>query len=167
VLGYRAPTWSITARSMWALDILLEEGFLYDSSIFPVHHDLYGVPGAPRTPYTARSGPGGRLIEFPPATVQCGGATLPSAGGGYLRILPFWYTTWALRAFERETSAFVIYFHPWEIDPEQPRIRGRWKSRFRHYTNLGGMEARLRRLIAMRPFRPFRDALPDYNGGHE
>lgn len=159
VVGYRAPSWSITAQSMWALDILLEEGFHYDSSIYPIHHDLYGVPGAPRTPYRARTGNGGELLEFPPATVQLGGATLPSSGGGYLRILPFFYTEWALRRFEKETSAVVVYFHPWELDPEQPRISAGWKSRFRHYTNLHRMQGRLERLLGLRPFGPFRDAV--------
>jgi polysaccharide deacetylase family protein (PEP-CTERM system associated) len=159
VEGYRAPSWSITAKSLWALDILAEEGFVYDSSIYPIHHDLYGYPGAERFPY--RVGPEGReLTEFPPATVQVLGATLPSGGGGYLRIFPFPYTTWALRRLEREDGrAVVVYFHPWELDPDQPRIAARWKSRFRHYTNLGKMESRLRRLLAANRFEPFRELI--------
>jgi polysaccharide deacetylase family protein (PEP-CTERM system associated) len=158
VVGYRAPSWSITAKSLWALDILAEEGFLYDSSIYPIHHDIYGIPGAPRTP-SILTAAGRPLLEFPPATVQVGHATFPAAGGGYLRILPFPYTQWSLRRLERESPVVVVYFHPWEIDPEQPRIGARMRSRLRHYSNLRQMEGRLRRLMEMRPFQPFRDVL--------
>ncbi len=157
VVGYRAPSWSITAKSMWALDILAEEGFLYDSSIYPIHHDLYGIPGAQRFPYQVETSRGGALMEFPPATVQIGRGTFPSAGGGYLRILPFWYTQWSMRRLAHDDGrAVVVYFHPWELDPEQPRIQARLKSRFRHYTNLASMEPRLRRLMSAHSFQPFR-----------
>lgn len=161
VVGYRAPSWSITAQSLWALDVLAEEGFLYDSSIFPIRHDLYGIPGAKRFPYrppTARS----TLMEFPPATVQIMGNTLPAAGGGYLRIFPLAYTQWALRQLEREFAGegvAVVYLHPWEIDPEQPRIAAQLKSRFRHYTNLHRMEPRLRALLNNFRFEPFREVV--------
>ena len=159
VSGYRAPTWSITAQSTWALDILVEEGFTYDSSIFPIRHDLYGIPGAERFPYRLKT-QAGDLLEFPPATVKVLKAILPSAGGGYLRILPFPYTRWALRRMARENGrAVVIYFHPWEIDPEQPRIQSQAKSRFRHYTNLGSMETRLRHLMQSYRFQSFRDLI--------
>jgi len=156
VEGYRAPSWSITSASTWALEILVEEGFTYDSSTFPIRHDLYGIPGAERFPYRIPT-KSGELIEFPPATVKLFNAILPSAGGGYLRIFPFPYTQWALNRIEREDGrAVVVYFHPWEIDPGQPRIQAHAKSRFRHYTNLGSMELRLRRLLQSRPFQPFR-----------
>jgi len=156
VVGYRAPTWSITAQSMWALDVLAEEGFTYDSSIFPIHHDLYGVPGAKRFPYRLKT-KSGELMEFPPATVKVMNSILPSAGGGYLRILPFSYIRWAIRQLAREDGrAVVLYFHPWEIDPDQPRIQAHAKSRLRHYTNLRKMEPRLRRLLQSHRFEPFR-----------
>jgi polysaccharide deacetylase family protein (PEP-CTERM system associated) len=159
VIGFRAPSWSITPESLWAFDILAEEGFVYDASIFPIRHDLYGHPGGQRFPHqiqTAR----GELTEFPSATVQIFGSNIPAAGGGYLRILPFSFTRWALRRIEQEDGrAVVVYFHPWEIDPDQPRISAPWKSRFRHYTNLHRMEPRLRTLLGMHRFQPFRDVV--------
>lgn len=165
VAGYRAPSWSITAQSLWALDILAEEGYLYDSSIFPIRHDLYGIPGAKRFPHRVRAG-GGELAEFPPATVSILGNTLPAAGGGYLRILPLTYTQWALRRLERESGSdgvAVVYLHPWEIDPEQPRIAAQLKSRIRHYTNLRLMEPRLRALLRTHRFQPFRAIAPPFS----
>ena len=161
VVGYRAPSWSITAQSTWALDILASEGFLYDSSIYPIVHDLYGYPGAERIPYTHHLEGGRTLLEFPPATVKLwGSTTLPAAGGGYLRILPFWYTQWAVKRLSEESSVVVVYLHPWELDPEQPRIAAGRKSRFRHYTNLSQMEPRLRRLLSKYKFESFADVMP-------
>jgi polysaccharide deacetylase family protein (PEP-CTERM system associated) len=157
VVGYRAPSWSITARSLWALDILVEEGFLYDSSIFPIRHDLYGIPGAKRHPYQWQAGRAS-LTEFPPATVKLGGQTLPAAGGGYLRIFPLRYNKWAMERLNQEfgeKGVVVVYLHPWEVDPEQPRIAAPLRSRFRHYTNLGKMEPRLRNLLRAYSFEPF------------
>lgn len=160
VVGFRAPSWSITRTCMWALDILAEEGFTYDSSIYPIVHDLYGVPGAQRFPYTHQLPNGHELPEYPPATVQRFGVNLPAAGGGYLRILPWQYTRWVMRQLERESPhPVVVYFHPWEIDPEQPRIQGKLKSRFRHYTNLGKMEDRLSKLMQTFAFQPFREVI--------
>ena len=113
VLGYRAPTWSITREAAWALDILAEDGFAYDSSIYPIRHDLYGDPGAPRFPHTLS-----KLTEFPPVTLRAFGTNFPAARGGYLRILPQWYTHLALRQYARaDGRAVVVYFHPWELDP--------------------------------------------------
>lgn len=155
VLGYRAPSWSITKQSLWALDILASEGFAYDSSIFPIRHDLYGVPGAKRTPYAHELKGGKRLQEYPPATINLFGSTLPAAGGGYLRLFPLAYTRKAIRSAEHESQAAVVYFHPWELDPEQPRIAGSMKSRFRHYTNLDKMEPRLSKLMTEFQFQPF------------
>jgi polysaccharide deacetylase family protein (PEP-CTERM system associated) len=162
VLGYRAPSWSITRTCLWALDILAEEGFTYDSSIYPIYHDLYGVPGAKRFPYEYSCANGRSLQEYPPTTVRAFGATLPGAGGGYLRMLPLAYTNWVFRTFEnRYKERIVVYFHPWEIDPGQPRIADKLKSRVRHYTNLRGMEGKIESLLKDFSFMPFCDALPD------
>jgi len=158
VFGYRAPSWSITKDCLWALDVLAEEGFTYDSSIYPIHHDLYGVPGARRFPYTHRLKDGHSLLEFPPATVQVLGQNLPCAGGGYLRIFPLAYTHWAFRKFQEDYGKrVVVYFHPWELDPDQPRIREKLKSRLRHYTNLDKMTDRLEILLQTYSFQPFRE----------
>src|SRR5712664_2885682 len=108
VYGYRAPSWSITKDCLWALDVLAEERFTYDSSIYPIHHDLYGVPGAPRFPYTINCANGRSLREYPPATVSVLGAILPAAGGGYLRIFPLTYTRWAFRVFEESYKERVV-----------------------------------------------------------
>jgi polysaccharide deacetylase family protein (PEP-CTERM system associated) len=156
VLGYRAPSWSITKDCLWALDILAEEGFTYDSSIYPIHHDLYGVPGARRFPYTHQLKDGLSLLEFPPASVRLLRQNLPCAGGGYLRIFPLAYTHWAFRKFQEDyRERVVVYFHPWELDPDQPRIREKLKSRLRHYTNLGEMADRLEVLLQTYSFQPF------------
>jgi len=148
VAGYRAASWSITRASLWALDVIAELGFDYDTSIFPIRHDIYGIPGAPISPGIMRT-PGGReIVEFPPSTAQLFGARVPVAGGGYFRILPYWLTRMGLRQinFDRR-EPFMFYLHPWEIDPGQPVIRAGWKSRFRHYTNLDKMRGRLQRLL--------------------
>lgn len=152
VWGYRAPSFSITARTMWVLDILAEEGFRYDSSIFPIRHDRYGIPDAPRFPYVLRGG-GKDLHEFPLSTVSLAGlVNLPVAGGGYLRWFPLGLTRWAIRHLNRrEGRPAMLYVHPWEIDPEQPRIPARLRSRLRHYRNLGATEWRLDALL--REFR--------------
>jgi polysaccharide deacetylase family protein (PEP-CTERM system associated) len=158
VIGYRAPSFSITSSSLWAVDILIEEGFLYDSSIFPVHHDLYGMPGADPLPHRI-NGSSGALQEFPPATfdLRIGGKLLrlPVAGGGYLRLFPLWVTRQAIaRINRRHRSPAVVYLHPWEIDPGQPRVRAGLKSRFRHYCNLGTTLDKLRALLSCFAFAP-------------
>jgi polysaccharide deacetylase family protein (PEP-CTERM system associated) len=147
VLGYRAPSYSITPRSLWALDILIEEGYRYDSSIFPIRHDRYGIPVSDRRPYTIERS-AGTLVEVPGSTTQVGPMNLPVAGGGYFRILPYWWTRWGIeRVNRRECRPAVFYLHPWEIDPEQPRLTAGRLSRFRHYRNLAKTEARLRQLL--------------------
>jgi polysaccharide deacetylase family protein (PEP-CTERM system associated) len=161
VLGYRAPSWSITKDCLWALDILAEEGFTYDSSIYPIHHDLYGVPGAKRFPYTHSCANGLALREFPPATLRVAGTNFPVAGGGYLRIFPAWYTEMAFRKFESMEERVVVYLHPWELDPEQPRIAGPLKSRLRHYTNLRRMKARVEMVLKRHKFVRFCDVMQD------
>jgi len=160
VLGYRAATYSITARSLWALDILVEEGFRYDSSIFPMHHDHYGIPGAPTEPYVLTTPNGARLVEFPISVLRWHGVTIPVAGGGYFRLFPYALTRWALRKINEARQPFVFYLHPWEIDPGQPRIEGAgWKSRFRHYQNLTRCESRLEQLLGDFAFSTAEDVL--------
>jgi polysaccharide deacetylase family protein (PEP-CTERM system associated) len=156
VQGYRAPTYSVVGESLWALEILVELGFTYDSSIFPIHHDRYGIPDAPRFPFRIDT-PSGSLIEYPIATFRFWGATnLPFAGGGYLRLLPWWYTQLGLRRADAEGLPVIAYIHPWEIDPGQPRLNGKWTSRLRHYTNLGRTYDRLDRLVERGTFTSFR-----------
>ena len=158
VQGYRAPSFSITSRSMWALDVLAELGFRYDSSVFPVKHDIYGFPDAPRAPFRVDT-PYGAVLEFPMTTFRlAGGPNLPAGGGGYLRLLPFWYTKAGIARAWREGLPVVSYVHPWELDPEQPRMKAPLKSRLRHYTNLRSTESRLRRLLALEHFASFRDS---------
>jgi polysaccharide deacetylase family protein (PEP-CTERM system associated) len=160
VFGYRAPSWSINKDSIWALDILAEEGFRYDSSIYPIRHDLYGFPGAPRFACVYQCRNGQQLTEIPPPTVRIAGFELPGAGGGYFRIFPFLYTEWVFRTFERRyRKPVVTYFHPWEIDPEQPRIPAGLKSSFRHYTNIRSVEKRLGLLLQKYLFQPIATAL--------
>ena len=138
VRGYRAASFSIRASNLWALEEIAERGFTYDSSVFPVVHDLYGMPGAPRGIYRVKLASGRSLIEVPPSTLACGRWILPVAGGGYLRIFPRWFTNWAIKKLNRrEHCPAIIYVHPWEVDPDQPRVDGApWRSRARHYTNL-------------------------------
>ena len=160
VTGYRAPSWSITKSCLWALDILAEEGFTYDSSIYPIHHDLYGVPGAQRFPYTHACANGLKLQEFPPATLRFLGTNFPAAGGGYLRIFPTAFTEFAFRTFEKKyNERVVVYLHPWELDPEQPRINGPLKSRMRHYTNLKHMHAKLNTVLSHHKFQAFKNVM--------
>src|SRR5262249_2281968 len=136
IRSYRAPSFSIVRQTQWAFDVLAEEGFLVDSSVFAVRHDLYGMPDAPRFPHWRDTETGKTVFEFPPSTIRCLSNNWGVAGGGYLRLLPYWLTRWALRRInELERQPAVVYFHPWEIDRDQPRIRAGWRSRFRHYHN--------------------------------
>ena len=156
VFGYRAPSYSITMNSLWALEALVEAGFTYDSSIFPIRHDVYGIPDAPRQPFLVTT-PAGPIVEYPITTFRMvGEQNLPVGGGGYLRILPFWYTKLGYRRARAENLPLIAYIHPWEVDPDQPRIDGRRKSRMRHYTNLAKTHDRLRRLLALGQFSSFR-----------
>ena len=159
VYGYRAPSYSVTRKSLWALEILAESGFRYDSSIFAVRHDVYGIPDAPRTPFRV-STPAGPLTEFPITTFRLGwGPNWPVAGGGYLRIFPFLYTRLGVSRAVREGVPVITYFHPWELDQEQPRMAGRPLSRLRHYTNLSRTSDRIRRLCGLIDYMPFETAL--------
>ena len=148
VRGYRAASYSITEKSQWALDILVESGFVYDSSIFPVHHDRYGMPDTPEHPYRLKTSAGNSIIEFPLSTAKILNYRLPVAGGGYFRLYPYWLSRMGLKQINRQKKPFIFYLHPWEIDPEQPKISASRFSRFRHYNNLDKCEARLRNLMA-------------------
>jgi polysaccharide deacetylase family protein (PEP-CTERM system associated) len=158
VCGYRAPSYSVTRRSLWALEILTESGFTYDSSIFPIHHDVYGIPDAPRYPFRIAT-PSGPLIEYPITTFRLiGRRNWPVGGGGYLRILPYWYTRLGCARVAREELPLIAYIHPWEIDPTQPRLKAPLRSRLRHYTNLARTESRLRELLRSGKFTSFRSS---------
>jgi polysaccharide deacetylase family protein (PEP-CTERM system associated) len=155
LVGFRAPSFSITCNSLWALQVLAEERFEYDSSIFPIRHDLYGIPNAPRWAHRRRLPSGQTIWEIPPSTVRIGRANLPVAGGGSLRLFPRWFTRWAIeRIHQRDGQPVIVYFHPWELDPDQPRLRGSWKSRFRHYTGLNKTEGRLQEILSHGDFQP-------------
>jgi polysaccharide deacetylase family protein (PEP-CTERM system associated) len=146
VLGYRAPSYSIVKSSLWALDILVEEGYAYDTSIFPIHHDRYGIPGAERHVHVLQQA-AGALVEMPASTVRVAGVNLPVGGGGYFRLLPYQWTRWGISRVNAEGRPAVFYLHPWELDPEQPRFDVGFTTRVRHYTGLGSTERRLKRLI--------------------
>ena len=160
VNGYRAASFSIGRRNLWALDVLAESGFEFDSSVFPVLHDRYGLPGAPRGIHRLETPGGMTLIEVPPSTLGWGRATIPVAGGGYLRIYPAAFTRWAVGWLNRrERTPAVIYVHPWEVDPEQPRLRAPLASRLRHYWGLGTTAGKLRDLLARYRFGPVREVV--------
>jgi polysaccharide deacetylase family protein (PEP-CTERM system associated) len=146
---FRAPSFSITRRSLWALDVLVEEGIQVDSSIFPVRHDRYGIPNANPFIHT-RETASGTLTEFPPTTVHRCGIRLPVGGGGYFRLYPLWFTKHCLRRINGQQRPFMFYVHPWELDPDQPRLRAATGLKaFRHRVNLSHTETRLRQLIRL------------------
>jgi polysaccharide deacetylase family protein (PEP-CTERM system associated) len=150
---YRAPSYSITKKSLWALDILEELGFEYDSSIFPILHDNYGIPDAPRFRYKQ---PDHNLIEYPISTAKVLGRNIPVAGGGYFRLFPYWFTRMLLTKINKqENEPFIFYLHPWEVDPDQPRMKkAKLLSKFRHYNNLNKTETRLENLLNDFTFGP-------------
>ena len=146
VKGYRAPSFSIGVKNNWAFDCLVEAGYRYSSSIYPIRHDHYGVPDSPRFPHEVRPG----LFEVPISTVRGFNSNWPAGGGGYFRLLPYPVSKWSIRRINRKDARpAMFYFHPWEIDPDQPRVSGPGrKAMFRHYLNLPRMHARLSRLLA-------------------
>ncbi|MBM9616723.1 DUF3473 domain-containing protein [Desulfobulbus rhabdoformis] len=152
IYGYRAPSYSVTKESLWAIDILKELGFRYDSSIFPIHHDRYGIPDAPRFPYYHANG----LLEYPLSTLALCGQRLPIAGGGYFRLFPYRFSRWALKKINRqEGKPFVFYLHPWEVDPDQPRVHAASNlSKFRHYNQLHKTKSRFTQLLQDFKFQP-------------
>lgn len=147
VLGYRAPSFSIDARTPWAHPVLAEAGYAYSSSVAPVVHDHYGWADSPR--FAWRPVAGAALVELPVTTARLGGRTLAAGGGGFFRLLPYRFSTWAIDQVNGEGQPAIFYFHPWEIDPDQPRVAGApLKSRLRHYSRLGAMAGKLDRLLA-------------------
>jgi polysaccharide deacetylase family protein (PEP-CTERM system associated) len=148
VIGFRAPTFSIVPETLWALDVLVEEGYRYDSSIYPVHHDRYGIPLAPRTPFYAE-GSRHRILEIPPATLHLLGVNLPVGGGGYFRLLPLFFLHWAISQTRRtaEPPVVMLYFHPWEFDVEQERLPLHGLGRFRTYVGLNRSRRRMATLL--------------------
>jgi len=146
VLGYRAPSYSIVSSNLWALDVLIEEGYVYDASIFPIRHDRYGIPDATRHIHELKR-PTGTLLEFPVSTVRMGNINLPVTGGGYFRLLPYQWTTWGIRRVNNEGQPAMFYVHPWEIDPDQPRMDVGRLTRVRHYGGLSSTEQRLAKLL--------------------
>jgi polysaccharide deacetylase family protein (PEP-CTERM system associated) len=148
VRGYRAPSFTIVKRSLWALDVLIEEGHAYDASIFPIHHDRYGIPDAPRFAHVVERA-AGAIVEVPGSTVRVAGTNLPVAGGGYFRLAPYAWTRWGIgHVNTHDRQPVTFYLHPWEIDPGQPRFAVSRTTALRHYTGLGSTHARLGRLMS-------------------
>ena len=166
VFGYRAPSFSITERSLWAIDILVEEGFRYDSSIFPIRHDRYGYPGFSRVPVTLET-EAGKMFEVPLPSLRFPGFNVPFAGGGYFRLFPLWFTEWGIRRMNRrEGEGVVVYLHPWELDPDQPRLPCGRLTRIRHYRNQHKTESRLRILLRRHRFSSFRSVFGSQVSSH-
>ena len=159
ITGYRAASYSITMRSLWALDILTEAGFTWDSSIFPIRHDNYGIPSSPTSPYYIKTNNELKIKELPLTTAKYMGMKLPAAGGGYFRLFPYWLSKTLLKN-ATDKSAAIFYLHPWEVDPDQPRVENaKLFSRFRHYNNLDKCMDRLDRLTSDFSFTTVSDAL--------
>ena len=159
VVGFRSPTFSITRETAWALDVLTEAGYGYDSSIFPVHHDRYGVPDAPRWPHLAAGPGGGEILEIPPLTLRAMGKNIPVGGGGYLRLLPAGLVARVLTSARKLGQPGMLYLHPWEFDPDQPILPMGRISRWRHRVNLSRTEPKLRRLLRQFKFGCVADCL--------
>ena len=160
VVGFRAPTFSVMRETLWSLEVLWEAGFLYDSSIFPIVHDRYGIPDAPRFPYRVPVMNGHGIAEFPLSTISILGRRLPIAGGGYFRLLPYTVTRRAIDHLNRrEHQPAIVYLHPWELDVHQPKVRVGWITRFRHSVNTASTEGKLLRLLRDFRFAPVRDIL--------
>jgi polysaccharide deacetylase family protein (PEP-CTERM system associated) len=158
VLGYRAPSFTIMQDTLWALPILVEEGYAYDCSIFPIRHDRYGMPGANPNSHCLSTN-AGPLWEIPPSTIQIAGIRAPVAGGGYFRLFPYPMLRQLLKKVQADGQPLIMYLHPWEIDPDQPRLKGPLFSRFRHYLNLDKTEGRLKNLLRDFRFAPIKEAI--------
>ncbi len=159
IIGFRAPTFSLVASTQWAWDIMLAEGIQYDSSVYPIFHDRYGMPDSPRFSYVACENHYGTLIEFPMPTLRLLGRNIPFGGGGYLRLLPLWYTRFAIKRFNNDGKPAIMYMHPWEFDTEQPRLNlGKIQS-WRHYHNIDKNLGRLEQLLSAFRWTSFRHYL--------
>lgn len=159
IQGYRAPYWSITRRSAWALDLVAEEGITYDSSIYPTTTSLYGIPEAPRAPFRLTT-PGGReLIEFPPSVLRFPIRNIPFAGGIYLRLLPYGFVRWAMRRFRRRGDPALVYIHPPEFDPRKPRLPMPFAKRVLHYARLDALRVKVPRLLSEFTFAPLAELM--------
>ena len=159
ILGHRAACFSVTRNSQWVIDVLLENGISYDSSIYPVMHDKYGMAGAPRFPYLLSGKNGGKLVEFPPATYKCMGLNIPVAGGGYFRLYPYAFTSWAIRKLNKENHPVMVYLHPPEFDPKLPRLKLGLLSNFRVYVGIKNNFHKLMRLLDDFKFAPVKEVL--------
>jgi len=164
ILGFRASTFTITKRTPWALSVLAEEGYRYDASIFPVRHPTYGVPDAPRNARVEPTRGGRAIVEFPPLTVRLLGRNVAAGGGGYFRLMPLQFTSWAFDRAEAERLNGSLYLHPWEFDPEQPRVEAGLFANFRHRVNLHKTERRLEQLLRSRRFGTMRAAIEEALG---
>jgi len=165
IIGHRAPYASITNESLWALDLLMEKGFRYDSSVFPTKNMLYGWPSAPRFPY--RPLVGKPFVEFPLSTVRIMGVNIPIAGGFYLRTLPYWFIRWGINRVHREGQPAIIYLHPWELDLDQPRPRVTPRERITHYHGRASLEGKLDRLLRDFRFAPLKELLGMAGAGYD
>ncbi len=159
VRGYRAPSFSIVRASLWALDVLIEEGHTYDASIFPIHHDRYGIADAPRAAHVIQR-PSGSIVELPASTVRIGSTNYPIAGGGYFRLFPYAATKWGMtRVNQREGQPVVLYIHPWEVDPDQPRLEASRTTQLRHHVGMTGALDKLRQITSDFAFGPVAEVL--------
>jgi polysaccharide deacetylase family protein (PEP-CTERM system associated) len=162
VIGYRAATFSVVRETLWSLEVLSEAGFRYDSSVFPIVHDRYGIPDAPRFPYRIAVGGSSEIAEFPLSTLALLRYRLPVAGGGYFRLFPYRLTRWAIRHINRgEGQPAIVYLHPWELDAHQPRLPAAWLSQLRHSVNTRTTEDKLRRLLRDFRFAPAEEVLAE------
>lgn len=159
VLGFRAPYWTITKESYWALDILQEEGIKYDSSIYPIKTYLYGIPDSPVYPYVVKENNGEKLIEFPPSTITTFGRRVPVAGGFYMRLLPYWFIRSGIKKINKEGQSAIVYIHPPEFDPQKPVLKLPLKEKILHYYNLHVMEGKIKQLISEFKFVPLKELL--------
>ncbi len=155
--GYRSPSWGMRRDMHWAFEILAEFGFQYDSSIFPIRHDIYGDVKSPRRPYEIELKAGRTLIEIPATTIMVFGSRMPIAGGGWLRQLPYWFTRWGIKKLNSNNTSAMTYLHPWELDPDIPRIDLDLKNRIRQYGNIKNMRIKLERLLDDFDFIPMID----------
>ena len=160
-IGYRSPSWGMRRDMIWAFDILGKFGFTYDSSIYPIKHDIYGDPGAPRRPYDIMLSSGKTLVEIPATTVMILGRRMPLGGGGWLRQFPYWFTRRGIRRLNADELAAMVYFHPWELDANLPRIKLGFKNRLRQYANLNTMHIKVEKLLQDFDFGPINTYISD------